>query len=475
MALESADAAPSPRAPSSPTRTGRMLRVEFKGQPYDWFSLDDMGSLIQSEEFASTLKENINHYFNVPFDDQAVFDEEGILVSPIDFKRALQHPRPYFRVYNLRELPNEMKEQAVEKLATISQEVAKMQQALGTPASLGQQGFGRLSYGQVPGTYPAPAEPVQTQSKFEPCAPLAAEGLSVSSWPRGQETAQAAQFPAVVPGPSGCQKCGEPYEEGALFCRKCGQLRPTTPSELRSLPALPAVTTSSLADRLAGAGAALVGQAVPCNTGACQVATGPAPVPAQPLASLTGLPRPTAPNGKVVAPPAPPLIEVVLNKDTHRPAAACSVCGNMFMPDSEFCRKCGAKRDMSVVLDRFGFANVPGQDGRSLQVTWIDPEGLLARWNLQHADNQVHEGDYILSVNDFSEDVEAMRAQLQLKSIKMSLKAGDEPVQPEMEYLEEGTRLVLPQELASGRRPEPNIPGYMPGRSSVARANPGFR
>ncbi|CAE6955659.1 unnamed protein product [Symbiodinium natans] len=59
-----------------------MLRVEFKGQPYDWFSLDDMGSLIQSEEFASTLKENINHYFNVPFEEQAVFDDAGSSESP---------------------------------------------------------------------------------------------------------------------------------------------------------------------------------------------------------------------------------------------------------------------------------------------------------------------------------------------------------------------------------------------------------
>jgi hypothetical protein len=29
----------------------------MQGQPYDWFNLEDMGALIQSEEFASTLKE----------------------------------------------------------------------------------------------------------------------------------------------------------------------------------------------------------------------------------------------------------------------------------------------------------------------------------------------------------------------------------------------------------------------------------
>ena len=29
--------------------------------------------------------------------------------------------------------------------------------------------------------------------------------------------------------------------------------------------------------------------------------------------------------------------------------------------------------------ERFGFANVPGADGRTLEVTWVDPSGLLAR------------------------------------------------------------------------------------------------
>eukprot|EP00435_Cladocopium_sp_Y103_P066452 s295_g28.t1 len=98
-----------------------MLRVEYKGQPYDWFNLDDMGALIQSEEFASTLKENINHYF-----------EDGLLVAPADFLRSLRHPRPYFRVYSLRQMPQDLKEQTAEKLSILAQEVEKLQQALGS-------------------------------------------------------------------------------------------------------------------------------------------------------------------------------------------------------------------------------------------------------------------------------------------------------------------------------------------------------
>lgn len=34
-----------------------LLTKTPQGQPYDWFNLDDMGDLIHSEDFASTLKE----------------------------------------------------------------------------------------------------------------------------------------------------------------------------------------------------------------------------------------------------------------------------------------------------------------------------------------------------------------------------------------------------------------------------------
>ncbi|CAE7172995.1 unnamed protein product [Symbiodinium microadriaticum] len=242
LVMTSPSVAASPDA-ASPGKE-RMLRVEFKGQPYDWFSLDDMGSLIQSEEFASTLKENINHYFNVPFDEQAVFDDEGILVSPLDFKRALQHPRPYFRVFNLYQLPRHLQEQTVEKLATLAGEVSRLQHALGDVGRAGQ-----LSHGQGPG-YPAPELPSVPGALAPPSAPaepivpdagkapsLASTGLPVSPWPvRSQLQAPVAEPPPAA-SPN-CPYCGTPYEpEGALFCGSCGKLRPTTPSELRSLPA----------------------------------------------------------------------------------------------------------------------------------------------------------------------------------------------------------------------------------------------
>lgn len=69
--------------------------------------------------------------------------------------------------------------------------------------------------------------------------------------------------------------------------------------------------------------------------------------------------------------------------------------------------------------DRFGFANVPTQDARALQITWIDNSGLLGRWNRMQPDRQVREGDLIIAVNGVSEEVEAMRLQLQYDTIRM--------------------------------------------------------
>lgn len=455
-----------------------MLRVEYKGQPYDWFNLDDMGALIQSEEFASTLKENINHYFEVGFDDQAVFDEDGLLVAPADFLRSLRHPRPYFRVYSLRQMPQDLKEQTAEKLSILAQEVEKLQQALG-------------SAGAPIGTLTGPV--------LDPRP----EAASIRSAPQGTLSTMPASLPAEPPWSdvkAACPKCGQPYErENSLFCAKCGSLRTEELPRQLDLPA-PVGTTTSLADRLAGRAASPCTlpsalSAMPLGTG-CPGLALPAVSAAteQPQGSryspcmvqfeaapktvtcpscggtnladsefcrhcgaslvLTTEPAPirsiSFANGKDYA-FTTPLLEVTLRKEASGPATTCS-CGNVFMPDAEFCRKCGLKRDMVSRPDRFGFANVPGNDGRSLQVTWIDPAGLLARWNSMHPESQVKEGHLIVSVNGISEDVEAMRVQLQMQSIQMSIKE-EEALAPE-HFMEpatsggcEGTKLVLPQEV----------------------------
>jgi len=72
---------------------------------------------------------------------------------------------------------------------------------------------------------------------------------------------------------------------------------------------------------------------------------------------------------------------------------------------------------------RFGFANVPSSDGRSLLVTWVDDSGLLGAWNRSHPDRAVREGDIIVSVNNFVDESEAMRAQLQLDVVRMIVRS----------------------------------------------------
>eukprot|EP00930_Biecheleria_cincta_P100217 TRINITY_DN91840_c0_g1_i1.p1 TRINITY_DN91840_c0_g1~~TRINITY_DN91840_c0_g1_i1.p1 ORF type:complete len:343 (+),score=51.29 TRINITY_DN91840_c0_g1_i1:66-1094(+) len=121
----------SPGASPQNAVPSRMLRVEYKNQPYDWFNLDDVGHMVRSEDFAHTLRENINHYFNVPFENQVIFDEDGILFSAVDFARALQQSRPYFRVYDSREMTQDLREQSMQKLRKMAEDLRQVTQALG--------------------------------------------------------------------------------------------------------------------------------------------------------------------------------------------------------------------------------------------------------------------------------------------------------------------------------------------------------
>merc|ERR1712194_200866 len=71
---------------------------------------------------------------------------------------------------------------------------------------------------------------------------------------------------------------------------------------------------------------------------------------------------------------------------------------------------------------RFGFANVPAADGRSLLISWIDQNGLLGLWNTEHQTMPIREGDNVLSVNGVTQDVEAMRVQLQASTVRMAIR-----------------------------------------------------
>eukprot|EP00928_Gymnodinium_smaydae_P035409 TRINITY_DN24926_c0_g3_i1.p1 TRINITY_DN24926_c0_g3~~TRINITY_DN24926_c0_g3_i1.p1 ORF type:complete len:612 (-),score=109.98 TRINITY_DN24926_c0_g3_i1:102-1937(-) len=118
------------RKPAGPTSHGRMLRVEYRGQPYDWFSLDEMGDITRSADFATTLRENVAHYFGVPPEYQMLFDDEGVLATTVDVIRTLQSVKPHLQVYDARELPVRMQEDAAQRLACAAAEMSRTQQLL---------------------------------------------------------------------------------------------------------------------------------------------------------------------------------------------------------------------------------------------------------------------------------------------------------------------------------------------------------
>lgn len=71
-------------------------------------------------------------------------------------------------------------------------------------------------------------------------------------------------------------------------------------------------------------------------------------------------------------------------------------------------------------MDKFGFANVPNRDNKSLLISWLDSSGLLHAHNrMVDASRQVSEGDRIIAVNGKREDVDAMRAELQSSSVRL--------------------------------------------------------
>lgn len=101
----------------------RVLRVEVNGLLHDWFDVDEMGDFIKSSAFASTLRENVARYFGVAVQNQAIYDEDGLLTTNADFSRALQRVSPMIYVHDVREMGNDLMERTVEELEMIDNEV----------------------------------------------------------------------------------------------------------------------------------------------------------------------------------------------------------------------------------------------------------------------------------------------------------------------------------------------------------------
>jgi len=491
-----------------------MLRIEFKNQPYDWFNLDDMGDVVRSDDFANTLRENIVHYFSVPYDCQVVFDEDGLLNAPVDFSRSLQRIAPYFRVYDAREMPGDLKDSAMQKLRQVSDAVARTEQILtnycerppATPTSASavpalpsapatpsagatwnagpQLGCGGGAAAPLNSGPPA-RQPLQSLGQQQVVYGVLERGYNGAGY--GAGCVSQAPWPpsgALTPGGGVGSMNSAPFG-GGTGCGSCGARTPPPPPVGTSTPP-------------PGGAAPAFGSGYGCGSGGCGGAcsSGPCGIPgrsdgrgfgacsgggfgsdgmvaggggggssrltvgggfapggtgvgsgrcfasagagaccggscAEPCAVGSGLGA-----GGLAAPNSPRF-------NTSSAAYGAGGLGGLggggagFGPASQMpshgfpCH--GAQRftpgsqdgtfEVSLVKnssgERFGFANVPSVDGRSLLVTWVDPNLLLGEWNRRKPDRMVREGDVILSVNDCGGDLEAMRAQLQLDAITM--------------------------------------------------------
>lgn len=356
----------SSRAPAE-LAAPRMLRVQFRGQPYDWFNLEEMGDAIRSEDFANTLRENIVHYFSVPFDCQAICDEEGPLCTAMDFARALKAPHPTLQVSDMREMEPDAKERIAQKLALVTAEVSRCQR------NLGAMGGGRPPQGLQPA------------------------GAWGGQPPQGERDDRLAQRP------------GERDD-------RPGQ-RPVSPWDANRGQS----SAASLADRLGSAGAPSQSQlpsgqqqlpAQQCYGGPCG---GPPMAPAGGLYPGMAGPSGGWPSG--VDGGGQP------SNALNRPAPVRHYDVGMRTGDCLEVQL--TKNPNDRINSRFGFANVPATNGRALLITWTDPSGLLAAWNRDHPDKLIQEGDLIFAVNTATENVDDMRNELHNDAIRMLIQPGN--------------------------------------------------
>lgn len=561
--------------------TPRLLRVEYRGQVYDWFDLDELGDVVRAADVAGTLRENISHYFDVPRACQIVCDCEGVLASAADFARALRpgsSEGARLIVHDVRDLAMEFRERTAQQLQDIATEIAQLQHTLrvitqSADTSGGGDGVERASGDSET---PAAATPLHASQmtradlvdeisrakealafpaaiRAAAVAPTAATvpafggypEVSVTAPDRTPETspvatAVCASGPATArqgpcPPVSQASRLGGPgaatrgagllqHRDNRSYRAPDGRLGNGSPARLRpmstggvgaesgrhagfrtpnrstnSTPRLatcpsaaptalsgshscPAARASSSArcrsptptggigGGAGGAGGAGAGQAAvgprlapfppPLTALSSQAPGAPAALAALPTAWHTtpgsgpGAPRPPSTAGIGGAAPGPgPLctwqpvhgsaIRSAQSPERRSLSFKSATAPREPSPQPPQFAQMAAQatlaggyeeafQSVEVVLSkepgggargpgqqRFGFANVPTRDGRGLIVSWVDEVGLLYRWNRAHPDKAVHEGDRIVAVNSASDEVEAMRAQLQVDTVRM--------------------------------------------------------
>jgi len=384
---------------SASRRPVRMLRVEFRGQPYDWFNLEDAADTIRSAEFPKTLQENIAHYFNIPLEYQAVFDEEGLLSTVVDFVRALQAVKPSLQIFDIREMGTKAQEAASAQLDKVAEEVKRAQQMFNNRVS----------------SAAAPASSYSNGQSVAPAAPGAVTTLRGPNSPRPQPSSGLAGFGTMT---YGSEAAAQAVREAALQAQSQG-FRPSN-----GLPGFSAETFELQPGTQPAAGlqaAQMSGQPI-----------------VEPVAGVPGAPRGVISNSKpggeftslAYSKPGGGLEINYVQTAAERPKISDvpttvgpgpgSTFNNGSMPQMG-----NAQRVFEVVVtkkptERYGFANVPSSDSRGLIISWIDANGLLAVWNARNPDKVVRQDDRILSVNG-ADNIDAMRAQLQFGTIRLRM------------------------------------------------------
>jgi len=391
-----------------------MLRIEYKGQPYDWFNLDEMGDIVRTSDFSNTLKENIAHYFGVPLEFQAVYDEEGLLSSVVDFARALRSMRPWLRVYDVRDMVAELKEKTAQQLEEVYAEVMRSRRNFCTPSSgssakgsspprlansmadvvrsVNESGLGIGSSYSSKQAFESPPRNFQwsntgMEANMLP-NPVANSTSSRYATPPPLRTAA---IPGVVPSSTGIPGV-VPAQNGVSSWAQSSHLGlPASPSQVWRAPSYPQMQPPS------------VGSAIP-------------PYSSTPPRSMPTLPSMSSLGSNAIAGTVPVT------------AAPTMASPRQPSPKQERSPRMSSREDESAVdvylvkeppFERFGFANVPSRDGRALLVSWVDPSGLLeVKWNREHQDKRILEGDRIIAVNN-NGNLEDMRQQLQSKSVQL--------------------------------------------------------
>lgn len=90
----------------APRRSTRTLFVDCNGLRYDWVDLEQYTELLEVPNLEETLRQNVEHYFEVPYQRQLISDQYGPLTAEVDFRRVLENQHPYFMVEDCRSVLN---------------------------------------------------------------------------------------------------------------------------------------------------------------------------------------------------------------------------------------------------------------------------------------------------------------------------------------------------------------------------------